>query len=103
MHVDAAFRQSGGFCDFADAQVFHISKKEHRALPFRQRSRRIPDSLNLFVDRRLLFGRKASIGPVSNLPAADELGFSPELKPAISRVISNQIEGNSYKPGMEAA
>jgi len=103
MDVYGILGKSCGFGDFERIQLFNKPKDEDRPLPFREGIRSIPDRLNLLPDQGSLFR-----GPISiRQPLADDgfidrgmLRLSPELKPTIPGMISNEIDGDADKPGV---
>ena len=103
MHIHSVFRETRRLRDFLNVQVLDKPQKKDRTLPLGQSLRRFPNRLDLFVDRSLLFGRNAPIGPIVNLVLPDAMRLFPKLEAAVPCVIANQIDGDSQKPCIDAA
>jgi len=103
MHMNRAFRESSRVGNFRNVQVFYKSKKENSALPIRKGPRGYPNGLNLLINRRPLFGRNASIGPIVYLVALNAFGLSPKLNTAAPHMIANEIDCDTNEPCVDAA
>src|SRR5262249_53539178 len=103
MYIHGVFAESSNLGDLRNVQVLHEPQEENGSLLLRQGLRGFPYRLDFFVHCGFLFWRNAPIRPFMDLVATDAWRFSPELPPATTGMVSNEINCDPHQPCIDAA
>jgi hypothetical protein len=101
VNLDRSFTRPQDLRDLSQIHVLDEAEQEYQALLFRKVFRRFPNRLNLLPENRLSLWRgfmvRNAVQRISSI-ARQGLRAPPELQPAISSLIADQVCGDLHEP-----